>query len=263
MFFSTEVTLNPPCVAFIDRTCFDAYVLFKTPCAHDVLSVKAFFSAHNMGFCIIPNTQHFKVYCFEKLKDNLPDWTPDTYPENFCCLFEAPLATRIQTKKNPNLFKVWSIQFREKETNSPITPDNKKIEETLDFAGKLNPDQPVQKSSKQLTRVSLPAFLVVGFDEDSMSLVVKSVPSLFTAIQQHKAQFEQLVGCLIHCSMISDLVVGRSYRDLIFSRYDFNIELFISDKVLAMILSMLSKADVLNAMVKPRLFISVTFQDCL
>ena len=158
---------------------------------------------------------------------------------------------------------MWSIQFREKETNSPITPDNKKIEKTLDFAGKLNPDQPVQKSSKQLTRVSLPAFLVVGFDEDSMSLVVKSVPSMFTAIQQHKAQFEQLVGCLIHCSMISDLVVGRSYRDLIFSRYDFNIELFISDKVLAMILSMLSKADVLNAMVKPRLFISVTFQDCL
>ena len=76
-----------------------------------------------------------------------------------------------------------------------------------------------------------------------MSLVVKSVPSVFTEIQQHKAQFEQLVGCLIHCSMISDLVVGG------FSRYDFNIELFISDKVLAMILSMLSKADVLNAMV--------------
>ena len=35
-----------------------------------------------------------------------------------------------------------------------------------------------------------------------MSLVVKSVPSVFTEIQQHKAQFEQLVGCLIHCSMI-------------------------------------------------------------
>ena len=63
--------------------------------------------------------------------------------------------------------------------------------------------------------------------------------------------------------MISDLVVGRSGMHL-FSCYDFNIELFISDKVLAMILSMLSKADALNAMVKPpRLFISVTFQACL
>ena len=96
-----------------------------------------------------------------------------------------------------------------------------------------------------------------------MSLVVKSVPSVFTLIQQHKAQFEQLVGCLIQCSMISDLAVGRSDIHL-FSRFDFNIELFISDKVLAMILSMLSKADVLNAMVQPlRLFISFTFQDCL
>ena len=257
------MTLNPPCIEFIDTTCFDCYVLFKNPCAHKLLSVKAFFSEHNMGCGIVADTQHFKVYGFEKLKDNLPDWTPDTYPTNFCCLFEAPLATRKQIKKNPNLFKVWSIQFREKETDSPITPDNKKIEKTLDFFGKLNPDPPAQKSSKQLTRVSLPAFLVVGFDEDSMSLVVKSVPSVFTEIQQHKAQFEQLVGCLIHCSMISDLVVGRSgmYG---FSQYDFNIELFISDKVLAMILYMLSKADVLNAMVKPqRLFISFTFQDCL
>ena len=265
MFFSTEVTLNPPCDAFIDTTCFGAYVLFKTPCVNNVLSVKAFFSEHDMGCSIIPNTQHFKVYGFEKLKDNLPDWTPDTYPEKFCCLFEAPLATRKQPKKNRKLFKVWSIQFREKETDSPITPDNKKIEKTLDAVDKLNlnPDQPVQKSSKQLTRVSLPAFLVVGFDEDSMSLVVKSVPSVFTAIQQHKAQFEQLVGCLIHCSMISDLVVGRSGIHA-FSHCDFNIELFISDKVLAMILSMLSKAEVLNAMVTPpRLFISFTFQDCL
>ena len=80
-----------------------------------------------------------------------------------------------------------------------------------------------------------------------MSLVVKSVPSVFTEIQQHKAQFE-LVGCLIHCSMISDLVVSRSGTHA-FSRYDFKIELFISDKVLEMIMSMLSKADVLNAMV--------------
>ena len=48
--------------------------------------------------------------------------------------------------------------------------------------------------------------------------------------------------------MISDLVVGRSgmYG---FSRNHFNIELFISDKVLGMILAMLSKADVMNAMV--------------
>ena len=264
MFFSTEVALNPPCVAFFDKTCCDFYVLFKKPCDHDVLSVRAFFSAYNMGCYIIPNTQHFKVYCFEKLKDNLPDWTPDTYPEKFCCLFEAPLETRkrIQTKKNLQLFKAWAIQFREKETDSPITPDNNKIEKTLEFVDKLNPDQDVQKSSKQLTRVSLPAFLV-GFDEDSMSLVVKSVPSVFTEIQQHKAQFEQLVGCLIHCSMISDLVVGTGGIHA-FSRYDFNIELFISDKVLAMILSMLSKADALNAMVKlPHLFISFTFQDCL
>ena len=248
VFCSTEVTLNPPCVAFIDRICFDCYVLFKNPCAHKLLSVKAFFSEHNMGCNIVANTQHFKVYGFEKLKDNLPDWTPDTYPENFYCLFKAPLATRKQTSKNPNLFKVWSIQFREKETDSPITPDNQKIEKTLDFFGKLNQDQPAQESSKQLTRVALPGFLVVGFDEYSMSLVVKSVPSVITAIQQHKAQFEQLVGCLIHCSMISDLVVdtGGMYG---FARYDFNIELFISDKVLAMILSMLSKADVLNAMV--------------
>ena len=87
MFFSTEVALNPPCVAFIDRTCFDAYVLFKTPCVHKVLAVKAFFSAHNMGFCILANTQHFKVYGFEKLKDDLPDWTPDTYPEKFLLPF--------------------------------------------------------------------------------------------------------------------------------------------------------------------------------
>ena len=248
MFFSTEVTLNPPCVAFIDKTCFDCYVLFKNPCVHKLLSVKAFFSEHNMSCNIVANTQHFKVYGFEKLKDNLPDWTPNTYPENFCCLFEAPLATRKQTKKNPKLFKVWSIQFREKETDSPITPDDQKIEKTLDAVDKLNPEQPAQESSKQVTRVSLPAFLVVGFDEDSMSLVVKSVPSVFTEIQQHKAQFEQLVGCLIHCSMISDLVVDTGGIHA-FSRYDFNIELFISDKVLAMILSMLSKADVLNAMV--------------
>ena len=263
MFFSTEVTLNPPCVAFIDTTCFDCYVLFKNPCAPKFLSVKAFFSEHNMGCGVVVNTQHFKVYGFEKLKDNLPDWTPDTYPENFCCLFKAPLATRSQTKQNPNLFKVWSIQFREKETDAPITPNDQMIEKTLDAVGKLHPEQPAPESSKQLTRVSLPAFLVVGFDEDSMPLVVKSVPSVFTEIQQHKAQFEQLVGCLIHCSMISDLVVGRGgmYG---FSQYDFNIELFISDKVLAMILSMLSKADVLNAMVlPPRLFISFTFQDCL
>ena len=133
-----------------------------------------------MGCSIVANTQHFKVYGFEKLKDNLPDWTPDTYPEKFCCLFEAPFKARKQINENAKLFKVWSIQFREKETNSPITPDNKKIEKTLDFAGKLNPDPPVQKSSQQLTRVSLLAFLVVGFDEDSMSLVVKSVPSVFT-----------------------------------------------------------------------------------
>ena len=272
-FSSTEVTLNPPCIAFLDRSCFEAYVLFKNPCAHNVLSVKAFFSEPHMGCAIVANTQHFKVYGFEKLKDNLPDWTPYTYPENFCCLFEAPLVTRIQTKKNPKLFKawsiqfreketelfkvwekeaelfkVWSIQFREKETDSPITPDNKKIEQTLDALDKLSPGQPVQESSKQLTRVSLPAFLLVGFDEDSMSLVVKSVPSVFTAIQQHKAQFEQLVGCLIHCSMISDPTVSRC--DIYgFSRFHFNIELFISDKVLGMILSMLSKADVLNAMV--------------
>ena len=98
MFFRTEVALNPPCITFIDTTCFNAYVLFKKPCAHDVLSVKEFFSEHNMGCSIIPDTQHFKVYGFEKLKDNLPDWTPDTYPENFCCLFEAPLATRNQEK---------------------------------------------------------------------------------------------------------------------------------------------------------------------
>ena len=262
-FFSTEVTLNPPCIAFIDRICFEAYVLFKNPCEHKFLSVKAFFSEHNMGCSIVANTQHFKVYGFEKLKDNLPDWTPDTYPEKFCCLFEAPFKARKRIKENPNLFKVWSIQFREKETDSPITPDNKMIEKTLDFAGKLNPEQPAQKISQQLTRVSLPAFLVVGFDEDSMSLVVKSVPSVFTEIQQHKAQFEQLVGCLIQCSMISDLVVGRSDVH-VFSRSDFNIELFIPDNVLAMILSMLSKADVLNAMVQPlRLFISFTFQDCL
>ena len=248
VFCSTEVTLNPPCVAFIDTICFDCYVLFKNPCAHDVLSVKEFFSEHNMGCGIVADTQHFKVYGFEKLKDNLPDWTPDTYPEKFCCLFAAPLATRKRTSKNPNLFKVWSIQFRDKETDSPITPDNKKIEKTLDAVGKLNPEQPAQESSKQLTRVSLPAFLVVGFDEDSMSLVVKSVPSVFTEIQQHKAQFEQLVGCLIHCSMISDLVVGTGDIELR-SHYYFNIELFIPDKVLTMILSMLSKADVLNAMV--------------
>ena len=249
MFFSTEVTLNPPCIAFIDRICFDSYVLFKNPCVHEFLSVKAFFSEHNMGCNIVANTQHFKVYGFEKLKDNLPDWTPDTYPENFCCLFEAPLATRKRTSKNPKLFKVWSIQFREKETDSPITPDNKKIEKTLDFVGKLNPEQPAQKSSKQLTRVSLPAFLLVGFDKDSMSLVVKSVPSVFTEIKkQHKAQFEQVVGCLVHCSMISDLVVFRGNKYGC-SRKHFNIELFISDKVLAMILSMFSKADVLNAMV--------------
>ena len=48
--------------------------------------------------------------------------------------------------------------------------------------------------------------------------------------------------------MISDLVVGRGGK-YGFAQYDFNIELFIPDKVLAMILSMLSKADVLNAMV--------------
>ena len=245
--FSTEVALSPPCVAFIDRTCFDAYVLFKTPCAHKLTSVKAFFSEHNMGCSIIPNTQHFKVYCFEKLKDNLPEWTPDTYPEQFCCIFAAPLATRNQTKKNPNLFKVWSIQFREKVTDSPITPDNEKIEKILDFVDKLNPEKRAQESSKQLTRVSLPAILLVGFDEDSMSLIVKSVPSVFTEIQQHKTQFEQLFGCLIHCSMISDLVVRRIGIDS--SRYYFNIELFIPDKVLAMILSMLSKADALHAMV--------------
>ena len=267
MFFSTEVTLNPPCIEFIDRICFDCYVLFKHPCAPKFLSVKAFFSEHNMGCGIVADTQHFKVYGFEKLKDNLPDWTLATYPEKFCCLFEAPLEKRNQIKKNPNLFKVWSIQFREKETDSPITPDNKKIEKTLDFVSKIDPEQPAPESSKQLTRVSLPAFLVVGFDEDSMSLVVKSVASVFTEIQQHKAQFEQLVDCLIHCSMISDLVVmGRSgtYSENLFAHYYFNIELFISDKVLAMILYMLSKADVLNAMVKPpRLFISFTFQDCL
>ena len=242
--FSTEVALNPPCDAFFDKTCCDFYVLFKKPCEHNVLSVKAFFSDNNMGCSIIPNTQHFKVYGFEKLKDDLPDWTPDTYPEKFCCLFEAPHATRKHIKENPNLFKVWSIQFREKKKNSPITPDNNKIETIL-------------------TRVSLPAFLLVGFDDDSMSLVVKSVPSVFTEIQQHKAQFEQLVDCLIHCSMISDLVVGRGGIHA-FSCDDFNIELFISDKVLAMILSILVKADVLNAMVKPpHLFISFTFQDCL
>ena len=155
MFFpSTEVTLTPPCVAFIDNTCFDSYVLFKNPCKHKLLSVKAFFSEHNMGCRVVANTQHFTVYGFEKLKDNLPDWTPDTYPENFCCLFEAPLATRNQTKQNPKLFKVWSIQFREKETDSPITPDDQKIEKTLDFVGKFDPDQPAQNSSKQLTRVT-------------------------------------------------------------------------------------------------------------
>ena len=244
MFFSTEMALNPPCVAFIDMDCFYAYVLFKTPCVHDLLFVGDFFSEHNMGFGVVTENQHFKVYGFQKLKDNLPDWTPDTYPTNFCCLFDAPLNTR---KINSNLFKVWSIQFREKATGSPIKPDREKIETTESFAKKLNPDQPTQESSKQLIRVSRPALLFVGFDEDSMSLVVKSVPSVFTEIQQHKAQFEQLVGCLIHCSMISDLVVGRS--EYFFARYDFNIELFISDKVLAMILSMLSKADVLNAMV--------------
>ena len=128
MVFSTEMALNPPCVAFIDMDCFYAYVLFKNPCVHKLLSVKAFFSEHNMGCSIVADTQHFKVYGFEKLKDNLPDWTPDTYPENFCCLFEAPRNAR---NKNPNLFKVWSIQFREKETM--YSPD---------FAGNLNPDQP-------------------------------------------------------------------------------------------------------------------------
>ena len=205
--FSTEVTLNPPCVAFIDKPCFGSYVLFKNPCAHKLLEVKAFFSERREGCNIVANTQHFKVYGFEKLKDNLPDW-PDTYPDpdNFCCLFEAPSATRIQISKNPKLFKVWSIQFREKATDSPITPDNEKIEKILDAVGKLNTDQPAQESSKQLTRVSLPAVLLVGFDEDSMSLVVKSIPSVFTEIQQHEDQFEQLVGCLIHCSTISDLV---------------------------------------------------------
>ena len=199
VFCSTEVTLNPPCVAFIDRICFDSYVLFKNPCAHKLLSVKAFFSEHNMGCSIVANTQHFKVYGFEKLKDDLPDWTPDTYLENFCCLFEAPLATRKQAQQNPKLFKVWSIQFRDKETDSPITPDNKKIEKTLDAVYKLSPK-----------RVSLPAFLV-GFNEDSKSLVVKSVPSVFTEIQQHKAQFEQLVGdCVISGSTEFSFVPKRS-----------------------------------------------------
>ena len=214
MFFSTEVALNPPCVAFIDMDCYYAYGLFKTPCVHDLLFVGGFFSEPATGFGVVTDNPHFKVYGFQKLKDNLPDWTPDTYPTNFCCLFEAPLNTR---KINSNLFKVWSIQFREKETDSPITPDEQKIEKTLDAVDKLNPGQPAQESSKQLTRVSLPAFLVVGFDEDSMSLVVKSVPSVFTEIQQHKAQFEQLVGCLIQCTPSpplkrGDCVIYRSNK---------------------------------------------------
>ena len=137
-FFSTEVTLNPPCVAFIDTICFDCYVLFKNPCVHKLLSVQTFFS--------------------------------------------------------------------DKETDSPITPDNQKIEKTLDAVYKLNPEQPAQNSSKQRTRVSLPAFLV-GFDEDSKSLVVKSVPSVFTAIQQHKAQF--VGACVLRGSKEFSFVQNR------------------------------------------------------
>ena len=242
MVFSTEMALNPPWVAFIDMDCFYAYVLFKTPCVHHLLFVGDFFSEPATGFGVVTDNQHFTVFGFEKLKNNLPDWTPDTYPENFCCLFEAPLNAR---NKNPNLFKLLSIQFINTTTGSPIKPDDTQLEKTDSVAKQLNTEQPTQENSKQ---VSLPALLFVGFDEDSMSLVVKSVPSVFTEIQQHKAQFEQLVGCLIHCSMISDLVVYSSEPDLT-SRNDFNFELFIPDKVLAMILYMLSKADLLNVMV--------------
>ena len=238
--------------------CFDAYVLFKKPCEHNIL-VGAFFSAPNTGFGIVTDNQHFEVYGIEKLKFNLPDWTPDTYPTNFCCLFEAPLATRNQTMKNQNLFIVWSLQFIYKVTDSPKKSVNKLAEKTVAFAETVNSEQ---KSTNQQKEVSLPALLLVGFDEDSMSLVVKSVPSVFTAMQQHKPQFEQLVGC----SVISRLVVRSD--PCLSSLNVCYFELFFPDHMLAMtmILSMLSLPELLNAMVTLTCSFTLTFsyfKDCL
>ena len=247
MLFSTEVALNPPCIAFLDKSCYQAYVLFQKS-AQKILNIAAFFSAPGMGWGIVTTNQHFQVYGFEKLKDDLPDWTEDTYPPNFCCLFNAPIPTRNQPNTHSNLFKVWSIKFRETETHSPIKPDSERIEKTVTFAEKLKSEKHAQESSKQREMVLLPALLLVGFDENSMSLVVKSVHSVCTAMQEHKAQFEQLVGCLIHCSLQSHLVVCSS-DPYLSTLNDVNFEILIPDKVLAMILSVLSTSDLLNTIV--------------
>ena len=158
------------------------------------------------------------------------------------------LHNKEPTHTHSHLFKVWSIKFLETETHSPIKPDSERIEKTVTFAEKLKSEKHAQESSKQREMVLLPALLLVGFDENSMSLVVKSVHSVCTAMQEHKAQFEQLVGCLIHCSLQSHLVVCSS-DPYLSTLNDVNFEILIPDKVLAMILSVLSTSDLLNTIV--------------